>query len=122
MEAVCSGREWRVALCHNHEQVLVLSGKVERSGSATAGQRRMNKPETQSGGSLEPVGSARPERQGKRRNILRWRESRLRRLDCIKSMTPRQAERASRLANQIQIAWAQNKVSDERHNNAPYCN
>ena len=29
----------------------------ERAGSATAGQRRMNKPETQSGGSLKPVGS-----------------------------------------------------------------
>ena len=31
----------------------------ERAGSATAGQRRMNTPETQSGGSLKPVGSVR---------------------------------------------------------------
>jgi hypothetical protein len=39
--------------------VLVHFLAAERAGSATAGQRRMNTPQTQSGGSLEPVGSAR---------------------------------------------------------------
>ena len=34
------------------------STMAERSGSATAGQRRMNTPETLIGGSLKPVGSA----------------------------------------------------------------
>ena len=48
------------------------------------------------------------EKLSKRRDLLRWRQNRLRRLDCIKDMSPLQAERASQLANQIQIMLAIN--------------
>ena len=49
---------WKtIAVATSARECACTGPDAERSGSATAGQRRMNTPETQSGGSLKPVGS-----------------------------------------------------------------
>lgn len=56
------------------------------------------------------------EKSNKRRNILRWKEARLRRLDWgVKKgfATPQQIARATQLANQIQILLVR-RAGDER--------
>lgn len=49
-----------------------------------------------------------PENPNKRRNLLRWQENRLRRLDgkIDRAPTERRLARRHQLANAIQVAWA----------------
>lgn len=55
------------------------------------------------------------ERKGKRIDIVRWQQNRLRRLRAIETPTQRQRNRAHQLANTIQIAWAKSRKETTCH-------
>ena len=58
--------------------------------------------------SAPALGAHTPENPNKRRNLLRWQENRLRRLDgkIDREPTERRLARRHQLANAIQVAWA----------------